>query len=164
MPGRRIPPQIMAYLGNCREPNGTVEKVVEQCGLGKFMGDEGLTTYDPLVVVMDLVTEEFLGLKKSFKSPITRKNWSEAMRRLQEDISILEQNPFIPCRCCDQAFEPVIDEVLLSLFLAWYKSRRTEDLLAIHRCPACGGQIKAQRTKVYKEDFQHAGTAIDRRR
>ena len=92
MPGRRIPPQIMAYLGNCREPNGTVEKVVEQCGLGKFMGDEGLTTYDPLVVVMDLVTEEFLGLTPEESAIVElRVTVARAVRRLREGQGLTQK-------------------------------------------------------------------------
>ena len=32
MPGRRIPPEIMGYLGPCRQPRGFIAKVIEQCG------------------------------------------------------------------------------------------------------------------------------------
>ena len=148
----RVHPFLMSYLGPCREPETAVEKVVEQCGLAKFMGDAGLTDYDPLVVVMHLVAVEVEGLRLSLKCPKGRKTWCEAMRTLHEDGS-LENNPFIPCRTCDHAFEPVIDEKLLALFLPWYEFQDVQDLIAIHRCPACGGQIAAERTKRYEGDM-----------
>jgi hypothetical protein len=154
MPGRRVPDSIMAYLGPCREPSSAAEKVVEQCGLGKMFGDAGLTDYDPLVVVMRLVAAEVDGLGRSFtKRGKGRKTWLEAMTMLQEDNGTLEHNTHIPCRYCNMAFEPVIDETLLALFLVWYESDATEDLLAIHRCPACGGVLKAKHTKPYEGDF-----------
>lgn len=152
MPGRRIPPQIAAYLGPCREPDSPAEKVVEQCGLAKLMGDERLTDYDPLVVVMHLVTEEVEGLRLSLKKAKGRKAWGAAMTILQKGHQ-LEHNTFIPCRTCDQAFEPVIDDELLTLFLTWYESHNVQDLLTIHRCPQCGGRLKAVRTKPYKGDM-----------
>lgn len=152
MPNRRLPPQILSYLGTCREPESAAEIVVEQCGLAKLMGDSGLTDGDPLIAVMHLVAEEVRGLRLSLHDPKGRATWCEAMQTLQ-DYSSLEHNNLIPCRTCDQAFEPVIDDNLISLFLKWYDSQDVEDLLAIHRCPACGGQIVAKRTKKYAGDM-----------
>jgi hypothetical protein len=153
MPRRRnIPPEIRAYLGPCREPESAAEIVVEQLTLGKLTGDAGLTDYDPLVVVMGLVAEVVRELGLSPKGRKGRKVWCEAVQVLQDHDSILEHNTFLPCRWCDQAFEPVIDDKLLALFLAWHESAATEDLLALHRCPACGGQLAAKRAKKYDGD------------
>lgn len=152
MPGRQLPPEILAYLGPCRQPDTLVEKVVEQCGLAKFTGDAGLTDFDPLVVVMHLVTEEVLGLCRSFQKKAARSAWCEALRTIQSGGS-LEHNSFIPCRRCDQAFEPVVDEELLRLFLTWYRKQTIEALLAIHLCPSCGGSIRAERQKTYCGDM-----------
>jgi hypothetical protein len=143
----------MEYLGPCRQPVTVAENIIEQCGLAKFMGDAGLTDFDPLIKVMHLVAEEVEGLRLSLAKPKGRKAWCEVMTRLQEDDSILEHNLFIPCRSCDQAFEPVVDDRLLKVFLAWYRSFAVSDLLAIHRCPACGGKLAAKRTKTYRGDF-----------
>ncbi len=152
MPGRRIPSQLMAYLGTCRPTRGLVEKVVEQCGLAKLMGNAGLTDYDPLVVILHLVTEEILARGKSLDDPKIRKAWLRIVRRIQDEDD-LEHNAWIPCRYCDQAFKPLVGEKLLALYLKWHRSYSTEDLLAIHRCPACGGTIKAKSTKTYKGDM-----------
>jgi hypothetical protein len=148
MPGRRIPPEIMGYLGPCRQPRGFVEKVIDQCGLAKLEGELG--DFEPLIVVMALVTEEFH--RKSLDDPKVRKAWCTVIQRLQEDASILEHNKFIACRRCDQEFEPLVDERLLTLFLAWHKTRSTKDRIAIHLCPACGGTIEAKATRKYDED------------
>src|SRR4051812_12453051 len=99
MPGRRIPPEIMGYLGPCRQPRGFVEKVLEQCSLAKLEGE--LTDFAPLVVIMTLVTEEFGS--KSFDDAKVRKAWCRVIQRLQADTSLLEHNKFIPCRRCNQA-------------------------------------------------------------
>lgn len=152
MPGRRLPPEILAYLGPCREPETLAEEVVEQCQLAKFAGEAGLTDYDPLVVVMHLVTAEVIGVCRSFKKKMARTAWCEALRAIQKSNS-LEHNSYIPCRACDQAFEPVVDEKLLKLFLAWYRSGTLEALIAIHRCPACGGFLRAERQKTYRADM-----------
>jgi hypothetical protein len=143
---------IGAYLGSCRKPETPVEKVIEQCILGKQMGDAGLTDFDPLITVMNLVADETRGLRLSLNGPKGRRTWCEAVAELQVNKS-LEHNRFIPCRSCDQAFEPVIDDALLDLFLPWYWSRNVLALLAIHRCPACGGQLKAKCTKKYHGDM-----------
>ena len=148
MPGRRIPPDILGYLGPCRQPRGLVEKVIDQCGLAKLEGE--LTDFAPLVVVMEMVTEEFH--RKSFDDPKVRKAWCRVIQRLQEDTSILKHNAFLPCRRCDQEFQPVVDERLLALFLAWHETRSTKDLIAIHLCPACGGMIGAKITRTIEDD------------
>ncbi|MFH1417983.1 MAG: hypothetical protein ABII12_06840 [Planctomycetota bacterium] len=125
----------------------------EQCGLAKFMGDAGLMDYAPLVVVMHLVAEEVRNLELSLDQSEGRKVWLEALEMIQDGEGCLEHNTFIPCRTCDQAFEPVVDEKLLTLFLTWAETYSTEDLLAIHRCPACGGQLGVKRTEKYEGDM-----------
>ena len=158
MPGRRIPPDIMGYLGPCRQPRGFVEKVLEQCSLAKLEGE--LTDFAPLVVIMTLVTEEFGS--KSFDDPKVRKAWCRVIQRLQADTSLLEHNNFIPCRRCNQAFEPVVDEKLLTLFLTWRETRGPQDLVAIHLCPGCGGQIEAKQTTTQEDnDGLEPGTVDD---
>jgi len=154
MPGRKIPPEIMAYLEACLEPDSPAEIIVEQCGLGKLMKNAGLTDYDPLVAVMALVAEEVRGLGLSLKpGDKGRKVWCKAMRMIQDGDGSLEHNTFLPCRTCDQAFEPVIDNHLLTLFLTWSTSDKPEDLIAMHKCPSCKGQIVAKRTKTYQGDM-----------
>jgi hypothetical protein len=152
MPGRRIPREIRAFLGPCQEPESPAERVVEQCGLAKLMGDAGLTDYDPLVVVMHLVAEESRGLGFSLDAPEGREVWCEALTALQA-TSELEHNAFLPCRTCDQAFEPVVNDTLLALFLTLEKYHRARDLVALHRCPSCGGCLTAKRTKQYRGDM-----------
>ncbi len=153
MPGRQIPPEIRAYLGPCREPRGLVEKVIEECGLAKLTGDSGLTDFDPLVVILTLVTSEIEGRGKSLDEPRVRRAWCEIVQRVQNDEAGLDHNSFLPCRFCDQAFEPVVDETLLALFLAWHRHGGTANLLAIHRCPACGGTLAAKETRQYEGDM-----------
>ena len=58
---------------------------------------------------------------------------------------------FFPCRWCDTAFEPVIDEKLLMFFpLLDENARPGGDLLAIHQCPSCGGDLEVKRATKYK--------------
>jgi hypothetical protein len=142
MPNRKVPQHIRDYLGPCREPETPAEKVVEQCHLAKFEGDGTLSDFDPLIVIMHLVAEEVRALRLSVEGHKGRQAWIEAMIDIQND-GVLEHNTRIPCRYCDQAFEPVIDKKLLKLYLTWEKSRTVADFLAIHQCPACGGTITA---------------------
>jgi hypothetical protein len=153
MARRRIPPQIMDHLGPCREPNGIVEKIIEQISLCKLMGDAGFTDFDPLVFVMYNVAEEIRARGGTFEKPKARRVWRDVVAHFQEDSGALEHNTFLPCRRCDQAFRPVIDDRLLTVFLSWYESQRVETLLALHQCPACGGQVGAARLKTYKGDW-----------
>ena len=118
--------------------------------LAKHFGSV-LTDFDPLVVVLALVNEEFH--RKTFDDPKVRKAWCTVIQRLQEDTSILQHNKFISCRRCDQEFEPLVDERLLTLFLAWHKTRSTKDLIAIHLCPACGGTVGTKLTRTMKDDY-----------
>jgi hypothetical protein len=110
-----------------------------------------LTDLDPLVVIMEMVPQEFEG--KSFDDSKVRKASRRVIQELQADTSLLEHNKFIPRRRCKQAFEPVVDDKLLTRFLAWHESGDTQDLIAIHQCPACGGQIGAKQIKLYYGDF-----------
>lgn len=119
----------------------------------KMQGD--LTDSAPLVSIMYLVAdeigkEELLALQER-----ACKAWCEAMKQIQEGVLILEHNEFLPCRWCDQAFEPVVDEDLLLVFLVWYEEHHsgTEAFLALHRCPACEGKIKAKQVKTYMGDM-----------
>ncbi len=146
MPGRRLPPQILAYLGPCRAPETDADRVVEQCQMSKLMDDYPLSDYDPLIVVMHLVAEEVRGLGLSLKGPKGSKVWIEAMAYFQADSSSLEHNTRIPCRYCNHAFEPTIDTKLLRLYLVWEESRDDSDFLSIHRCPGCGGSIQPANT------------------
>jgi hypothetical protein len=127
-------------------------KVVEErCAWSKLTSSDGLIDFDPLVVVMCLVDRKCK--EEGLKNGQAREVWFAVMTRLQANEYRLEHNRFIPCRYCDQAFEPVIDDKLLTLFLKWDGSRDVKDLLAIHRCPACGGQLVAKRTKKYEGDM-----------
>jgi hypothetical protein len=153
MAGRQIPPQIMQYLGPCREPRGIVEKIIEQIRLAKCMGGGGFTDYDPLLFVMYVIGQEIEDHGGTFDKPKARRVWCKVLAHFQADGNDLEHNTFLPCRYCDQAFLPVIDEKLLTLFLAWYESQTDDNLLAIHRCPACGGTLEVVRSKTYKGDW-----------
>lgn len=123
MPNRRVPQHLLDYLGPCRQPDTPAEKVVEQCHLAKFEEDGTLSDFDPLIVIMHLVAEEVRGLRLSPHGPKGRKAWIEAMSAVQTD-GVLEHNTCIPCRYCDQAFEPVIDKKLLKLYLTWEVANR----------------------------------------
>lgn len=151
MPKRRIPPEIMAYLGPCREPETVGEELVEQCSIAVMFEPGSLTDCAPLVSVMSLVVTEMENLGLSPRGPKGSRGWLDAMQIIQEDRQLMDiaHDPTIPCRWCDQAFEPVIDKTLLKLFLTWFNSRLVADLLAIHRCPACGGKLKARKTMRY---------------
>lgn len=125
---------------------------VDDCIQGKFDGELGLLDFDPLIIVMNRVAEVIHSRTGSFDQPEHKEAWLLALEEIQVGEG-LEHNNYIPCRRCDQAFEPVVDETLLDLFLKWEKSGAPADLLAIHRCPDCGGQLKAKRTKQYKGDW-----------
>lgn len=127
------------------------DEVVERLRWGKLTGSLGLTDFDPLVYVMYHAARAFKEGRLRHK-PKAREAWCEAIRMIQEDVA-LDHNPCLPCHKCDTAFEPVVDDKLLDLFLAWFDSFSNEALLAIHTCPACGEQIGALRTKKYKGDM-----------
>lgn len=130
------------------------ERIVEECQGRKAMDPYFLTDCDPLIVVMSRVADIIRKRKGSFDKPKARDVWCRAMIMLQDDDGgILEHNTCIPCRWCDREFEPVIDDALLALFLVWYESFKAEHLLAIHRCAACGGQLKAKQTGHYEGDY-----------
>jgi hypothetical protein len=158
---------ILEHLGAYRELETPVEKVIEQCSLAKLDRDWRLSDYDPLVVVMDLVTEEVRGLGLSPKGPKGSAVWIESMERLQApDVLVdIEHNRFVPCRTCDRSFRPVIDRNILKLFLAWQATGKVEDLLAIHRCQRCGGTITELDAKPYEGDGHtpEPGTVADDR-
>ena len=154
MSKRRLAQEILSNRVSSRKPDtGATKKVVEECGWAKFTDSVGLTDYDPLVTVMHLVTREVRKLGLSPKGPKGSQVWREAMEILQRDTGILEHNKLIPCRTCDEAYEPVVDDTLLRLFLAMEKSCTPKNLISIHRCPACGGQIAAKSTKKYEGDM-----------
>jgi hypothetical protein len=158
---------ILEHLGPYREVETPVEKVIEQCNLAKLEGDWRLSDYDPLVVVMDLVTEEVRGLGLSPKGPKGSAVWIESVTKLQEpDVVVdIEQNRFIPCRTCNRSFRPSIDRNLLKLFLGWQATGTVEDLIAIHRCQRCGGTITELEHKTYEGDWHtpEPGTVADDR-
>jgi hypothetical protein len=129
------------------------DEIAQACGWDKLTGRRGMDDFIPLVVVMVRVAQRIEERGGSFKKSKARWVWCEAMRVFQEDNSLLEHNSCIPCRTCDQAFEPVIDDALLTLFLAWHESCGLDDFLAIHRCPTCDGTLKAERTVQYEGDF-----------
>jgi hypothetical protein len=121
--------------------------------MAKLEGE--LTDFAPFVAIMQMVTEEFGS--KSFDDPKVRKAWCRVIERLQADTSLLEHNRFIPCRRCNQEFEPVVGEKLLTLFLKWRERRTSQNLVAIYLCPACGGQIEAKQARIREEDEQGLG-------
>lgn len=124
--------------------------VVGTIGWQKMTHTNCLTDFDPMVTVMCLLANE-IG-DENLKKPKGKNVWIEAMKEIQKGDSI-ENNPRIPCRACDQAFTPIIDDVIFDLFVRWYESRRTSDLLAIHKCKACGGTANASATQKYKGDM-----------
>ena len=138
-----------------RKVEEIAEDIVETCSWRKMtQSPPYLVDFAPLVVVMARLAAIIEERGGSFDKPKARKVWSEAVKMAQDDnYDSLEHNRWIPCRSCDKSFEPIIDDTLLSLFLAWYKHMSTQNLLAIHRCPACGGSLKAKRTKHYDGDY-----------
>ena len=147
MSNRQIPPEIAAHLGPTREPRGFVEKVIEQCHLAKLQDE--FQDFAPLAAAMELVMDEFES--KSFAKPNVRKAWCRVVQYLQDDDDILEHNRFIPCRRSSQEFDPVVDNKLLEVFLIWYESRSSSDLVKIHLCPNCGGKVDALRSRERNE-------------
>ncbi|MGO9097916.1 MAG: hypothetical protein ACLP9Y_00165, partial [Mycobacterium sp.] len=148
---------ILPYLGQYREPETPVEVVLEQVGLTKEFGGAVLSDFDPLVVVMELVTREVRELRLSPRGPKGGQVWIDAMTELQAGDGShgrrIAHNRFLPCRTCDRAFRPEINHQLLNVFLAWSASRSAEDLVAVHRCHACGGTITELEAKVYEDDY-----------
>lgn len=139
-----------------KRPSGFVEKVIDRCVGAKL--EYELSDFASLLAVMELVTEEFG--TKSFKDPKVREAWCRVIEQFQADDSLLEHNRFIPCRRCNQEFEPVVGEKLLTLFLKWHKSRTTKNLVAIHLCPACGGKIEAKLTRTREDDEDGLGPGM----
>jgi ribosomal protein S27AE len=137
------------------------EQIHERCYFAK-QKQSALTDYDPLIVVAALIFREISNLDLDWTEPSVRKAWCTALDGLQKSGS-LDHNPFIPCRFCNQAFEPVVDENLLRLTLDYYETQDLGTVLKIHRCPACGGVLKAIRTKTYTEDMHtpESGTIQD---
>lgn len=127
----------------------TARDIVERC-LGEKMFGGHFVDFDPLVKVMGFVTE-VIGAKRLGDNPKARRVWVKVVAELQA-TGDLEHNRLIPCRYCDTAFEPVIGDQLLNLALAWHSSYATVDLLAIHRCPDCGGVLKGTRSEKYHGD------------
>jgi hypothetical protein len=112
-----------------------------------------LVDYSPLLAVMYIVAYEIRERGASFDKPKARRVWIEVMTKVQDEWRCSDHNSHIPCRSCDQAFRPVIDDALLTMFLPWYETRTNESLIAIHRCPSCGGSIAATDTKTYDGDY-----------
>ena len=112
-----------------------------------------LVDYSPLVAVMHLVALEIQRRGYSFDQPKARRIWMDILADYQHPWVSSDHNQQIPCRFCDQSFKPVINEVLFSTFLQWYEIRLDENLIAIHRCPSCGGSITATKTRTYTGDF-----------
>ena len=154
MPRRRVPAAVLPHIGAYREPLTPTEIVLEQVGLAKEFGEGGLSDFDPMVVVMELVAEEVRALRLSARGPKGGQVWMEAMEELQQGGVILqtEHNPFLPCRTCDRSFRPQIDRQLLALFLVWSDSRAPADLVAIHQCGECGGTLTELESKSYTGD------------
>lgn len=152
MGNRSLPKIVRDHLGPCRQPETMVEHIVEQCGLEKFMG-QSFTDNDPLVFVMDLVAEEVRDLDFKIESPVGRIVWQEAMKQLQAGEGYLEHNTYLPCRLCDQAFEPVVNNRLFERFLPWHQTGTYEYLLQLHQCEACGGDVAAEKVVNYKGDM-----------
>jgi len=148
---------IMPYLGQYREPQTPVEVVLEQIGLTKEFGGGSLSDFDPLIVVMELVTREVRALRLSPRGPKGGRVWIDAMTELQIGDGNrgrrIEHNRFIPCRTCDRAFRPEINRHLITTFLAWSESRSAEALVAIHRCQACGGTLTELEARIYRDDY-----------
>lgn len=135
------------------------QKIIEALVWSKEIG-EGGGDFEPLITVMDAVAEEIGNSKLSKRSG--RKLWIEVMKDLQLSGE-LEHNQMIPCRYCDTAFEPVVSDQLLDLFLAWRHSQKSLDLLLIHRCQACGGKLETVRSCKYDGDFYtpRPGSIVD---
>lgn len=109
-----------------------------------------LCDFSPLVNVMSVVANEIHKQGGSFDNPSARAAWIEVMEWLQTwDFGY---NSRLPCRFCDQAFRPRIDELLLTAFLEWHTRRTVKTLIALHRCSNCGGSIAATHSKTYEGD------------
>src|ERR1043166_1596095 len=92
-------------------------KVIEAISWGRCIRSNGLTDFAPLVSLMYHVAAEIERRGGSFDKPKARKVWLKAMAELQEGNGWgIEQNHRVPCRYCNRAFWPVIDEQLLELF------------------------------------------------
>jgi hypothetical protein len=125
---------------------GLVEKIIEDCCGAKLLGNVA-GDREPLVEIMDMVTDMFRRKRKSLKDPQVRKAWCQVIEKLQkEDGRVLNHKTFMPCGRCDQEFEPVVTERLLKLVPTYRRTRSYEDLMAILLCPACGGPVRAKRT------------------
>ncbi len=151
MSKRQLPAEIRAYLGPCQELESEVEEILEQCSLAKSCGE--LTDFDPLIAIMSLVADEVINLGYQLASLPGKQLWIKALTFIQDGDEGLDHNEFLPCRFCNQAFKPVIDDKAFSMFVAWRESCSYQDLIAIHRCPACDGQLQAVQGTVYSGDF-----------
>jgi hypothetical protein len=150
---RRVPSVLLPYLGEYTE-RPAEESIPSQLGQARIEGDDWrIIEFDPLAIVMDLVTEEVRALRLSPRGPRGSRVWISAMESLQDDVGILEQNRFIPCRTCNRAFLPTIDRHLIELFLSWEESGELDDFLAIHRCQRCGGTITELDSEEYEGDL-----------
>lgn len=112
---------------------------------------EDLDDYSPLVTVLSIATEEFLDAGGSFETPRARRAWINIMKWIRDEESS-NHNSRLPCRFCDKAFTPRADNLFLTAFLEWYSTRETSKLIALHRCPACGGHLTALDTQKYEGD------------
>jgi len=128
-----------------------VDKIVELCELEKFTGSY-FTDYDPLISVMSFLGHEVRDTGVSLDSDVGCYLWKAALEKLQGS-SIMQHNSCIPCRKCNKEFDPVIDNTLFKLFLKWFRDDTTDDVLAIHCCPDCGGRLIAESTRIYSGDM-----------
>lgn len=108
----------------------------------------------PLVAVMWIVAYQIVQSGGSFAKPKCRKAWIDLMETIQyEERRVSDHNRYLPCRYCDQAFVPKIDESLLECFLEWYSTVSPDKLVALHKCQKCGGKIESIHVKTYEGDF-----------
>jgi hypothetical protein len=155
-----VPDAVLRYIGETRDPQTPAERVLEQVGLEKLMSSSGyFSDFDPLVVVLELVTVEIEALGLSPRGPKGGAVWIEVVSAIQDPHNPCStgHNRFIPCRTCDRAFLPDVDVPLRRAFLAWHRTRKSPDLVAIHRCARCGGSIKELEAKTYGGDSHTPG-------
>ena len=128
-----------------------VDRIVELCELEKFTGSY-FTDYDPLISVMSFLGYEVRDTGVSLDSDVGCYLWKAALEKLQCSPA-MQHNSNIPCRKCNNAFAPVVDDTLFEMFLKWFRNDTTDNVLAIHCCPDCGGRLIAESTRSYDGDM-----------
>lgn len=133
-----------------RTVGGIVEIIIDRLIGYRSNGILFQKDFTPLITLMLLVADE-IDVENLVK-PKGQQVWQMVVQAFQEDHMGLSHNSFLPCHCCDQAVQPVIDDTLFRLFLRWYQARNWRNLVALHQCPKCGGEVRPKKTRTYEGD------------